>query len=93
MPIPNPTNLLTLAVLAYCVDSQDGSMRVTLYNSREDLAKELKEEEADFTVDDIESGDDPYEYGTLSEVTIDLELDPGTGNFKLARPRTFSTDG
>lgn len=84
--------LLTLAAVAHFIDNGDDSASVTLYNNRDELAAELEESDADYSLEDIESGDDPYRTGAISDVEIDLEYDPATGRTRLASSFTFFLD-
>lgn len=84
--------LLTLDAVAHFTDNGDGSSSVTLYNNRDELAADLEESDADYSLEDIEHGDDPYETGTLSDVKIDLEYDEITGRTRLANHFTLSSD-
>lgn len=84
--------LLTLAAVAHFTDNGDGSSSVTLYNNRDELAADLEESNADYSLEDIEQGDDPYETGTISDVEIDLEYDETTGKTRLSRHFTISSD-
>ena len=83
----------TLNLIAHHTDNGDGSTSVHLFNNREELEKDLEENGNDFNVKDIESGDDPYEYGTLTEHSIELEIDPDTGLAKLSQSITLTSDG
>ncbi len=88
-----PLKLLTLVAIAHFTDNGDGSSSVTLYNNRDELAADLEESGSAYSVEEIESGDDPYETGTLSEVEVDLEYDETTGKTRLSRSFTLSSDG
>jgi hypothetical protein len=77
-----------LNLVAYVLDCQDGSHSITIYNNREELAQQLQDDGADITVEEIESCDDPYENGTLSDITAELDE-----NDQLVAPIHFSTDG
>jgi hypothetical protein len=83
----------TLNLIAHHTDNGAGSTSVHLFNNREELEKYLEENGNDFTVEDIESGDDPYEYGTLTKRSIKLEIDPNTDLAKLSRPVMLTSDG
>lgn len=83
----------TLNLIAYHTDNRDGSTSVHLFNNREELERDLEENGSDFDIKDIESGYDPYEYGTLTEHSIELEIDPDTGLVKLSQPVTLTSDG
>lgn len=82
----------TLNLIAHHTDNGDGSTSVHFFNNREELEKDLEEHGSNFGVEEIESGDDPYEYGTLSEHSFDIEIDPETGLAKLAQSVTLSSD-
>jgi hypothetical protein len=84
--------IATLNLIAHHTDNGDGSTSVHLFNDREELKKDLEENGNYFSVEDIERGDDPYGYGTLSEYSIDLEIDPNTGLAKLPQPITLTSD-
>lgn len=84
---------LSLAVVAHHTDCGDGSFSVTFYNSREELRQDLIREESETTLEDIEGGDDPYEHGTLSEETIEVELDEDTQSVRLIKPFSVNSDG
>lgn len=87
-----PLKLLTIAAVAHFTDNGDGSSSVTLYNNRDELAADLEESSADYSLEDIESGNDPYGTGTLSDVEIDLEYDEDTGRTRLANNFILSSD-
>lgn len=82
----------TLNLIAHHIDNGDGSTSVRLFNNREELKKRLEESGLGHSLDDIESGDDPYEYGTLTKHSIELKIDPDTGLAKLSRPITLTSD-
>ena len=88
-----PTKLFTLALIAHHTDNGDGSSSVHLYNNKDELVAELEETAFGSTLEEIESGDDPYEHGTLSEPSIELELDEDTGVIRLTRSISLSSDG
>lgn len=87
-----PLKLLTLAVVAHFTDNGDGSSSATFYNTRDELAADLEASGADYSLEDIESGHDSYQTGTLSDVEIDLEYDEATGKARLANSFTLSSD-
>lgn len=68
--------LLTLSLVAHCRDNGDGSSTTALYNDISELKTDL-EENGDTTIEDIESGDDPYEHGTLSYPEFTIDTDTG----------------
>lgn len=83
----------TLNLIVHHVGNMDGSTEVHLFNNREELQRELEENGYDFTVEDIENSDNPYDYGTLTEHSIELEIDPDTGLAKLSQSITLTSDG
>lgn len=83
----------TLNLIAHHTDNRDGSTSVHLYNSREELKKDLEESGNNFNIENIESGYDPYEYGTLTKHSIELEIDPDTGLAKLLQSITLTSGG
>lgn len=80
--------LLTLSLVAHHRDNGDGSSTVALFNDISELKLDL-EESGDTTIEDIESGDDPYEHGTLSYPEITIDTDTG----RLIDPVYLSSDG
>jgi len=84
---------ITLNLVAHNRDCGDGSTAVSLYNSREELDAALVAEESSNSVALIESYDDPYENGTLSDVVMELEIDEQTGAIRLLESVCFSSDG
>lgn len=83
----------TLNLIAHHVDNGDGSTSTRLFNDREELEKHLDENDNSFNVEDIENGEDPYAFGTLTEYSIELEIDPDTGLAKLLHSVTLTSDG
>lgn len=83
---------VTLNLIAHHIDNHDGSTSVRLFNNREELKKYLEKSVLGYRLDDIESGYDPYEYGTLTKHSIKLEIDPDTGLAKLSQPITLTSD-
>lgn len=83
----------TLNLIAHHTDNGDGSTSTRLFNNREELKNSLEKNGNDFSIEDIESGDDPYEYGTLTEHSVELEIDPDTSLAKLSQSITLTSDG
>lgn len=81
-----------LSVVAYHTDNGDGTTSVQLFNNREELKHELEELDNGTTIEDVESGEDTYTHGSISEKTIELLLDDD-GNVSLARGVFFTSDG
>lgn len=79
---------ITLSLVAHHRDNGDGSSTVALFNNITELKLDL-EEGGDTTFEDIESGDDPYEHGTLSYPEITIDTDTGL----LVDPVYLSSDG
>lgn len=83
----------TINAVARFTDNGDGSTSITLYNNRDELALDLLANGGSVTVEEIESGDDPYRNGTISDITLDIEYDDSAQSSRLSRPVFFSTDG
>lgn len=84
---------LTLNVVVHHTDNGDGSTSAHLFNNREELKADLENGGYSTTLEDIESGDDPYVHGTLTDEVIELEFDPTTNNVRLAQSVSFTSDG
>lgn len=87
----NEQNKIVLNVVAHHQDNGDGSTSVAFYNTREELDARLEDDGYGFTVSDIESGDDPYETGTLTAAKIKLTLGDN-GHLKLDGPFYVTSD-
>lgn len=74
-----------LKVVVHHCNQGDGSNTVALYNSREYFDP--------FQLAAIESYEDPYMYGTLSDEEIEIEVDESTGIAFLVGDVRFSSDG
>lgn len=85
-----------LKLVSWHRDNGDGSNSVVFYNSEEQLDEELKAEAAEglgeTTLEQIKSGDDPYEYGTLSTAFVVLQVDETTGGISLGQSFCVSSD-
>lgn len=83
--------MTTVKILATVrsTDNGDGSNSMSFYNTYQELLDELREDGWDEDkIADLEEGNDPYELGTISKVTIEFNLDTGT-----IVPFSVSSDG
>ncbi len=84
---------MTIKAIAVSRDHGDGSVGVAIYNDREhyinsQIDDDTTREEVQEELEIIESGDDPYENGSLNE--IDIELEEVDGKLRLKSPLYIS---
>lgn len=83
----------TIKVWTHSQDCGDGSSRISLYNTKEELLKEISDyHDEDLSFDDIEKlcDDDPYEYGVISQSSVSIEIVNGVP--VLCGYNSFTTD-
>lgn len=85
---------LTLKVLVHHVDCGDGSTSAHFYNDVAEFKADLAAGgwDPDTRFDEIESGEDPYENGSLSECNIEVQYDVDTGTAKI-KHFSINSDG